>query len=97
MSFYVSTKLALSMGLVAKDPIFSALELHDWLSDLRDVFVKHFSLQDAKELRVVIHDSLPVRLSDRVTFAFRVGSVDEDLTLVEADVESTDNCVLTKA
>ena len=72
-------------------------ELHDWLSDLGDVFVQHLSLQDAEELRVVVHDCLPVRLSDRVTFAFGVGSVDEDLTLVEADVESTDNCVLTKA
>jgi hypothetical protein len=45
-------------------------ELHDGLSDLGNVFVEDLSLQDAEELRIVVHDSLPVRLSDRVTFAF---------------------------
>jgi hypothetical protein len=72
-------------------------ELHDWLSDLRDILIKYFSLQDGEELRVIIHDGLPVGFSNGVTFAFSVSSMDEDLSLVETDIECTDDCVLSKS
>ena len=72
------------------------LELHDRLSDLGNVLVKNFPLQDGEELWVVIHNGLPVRLANGVALAFGVGTVDEDLTLVKANVEGTDHCVLAK-
>ena len=69
-------------------------ECHDWLTDLRDVLIKHLSLKDGEELWEVVHDTLPVALSNRVSRAFRMRSVDEDLPLVETDVERANHCVL---
>ena len=83
-------------SLVVMHDVF-LLELHDWLSDFSDVLVKDFPLQDREELRIVIHDSLPVGLSDRVALTVSVSSVDKDLPLVETNVESADNRVLTKS
>ena len=64
------------------------LECHDRLADLRDVLVEDLSFQDGEEFWEVVHDLLPVAFSDRVARALGVRSVNEDLTLVEADVES---------
>ena len=84
--------LEISSLVVVNDILF--FKLHDWLPDFGDVLVEHFPLQDREELWVVIHDSLPVGLPDRVTFALSMGPVDEDLPLVETNVESTDDGVL---
>lgn len=40
------------------------LEGHDRLTDLRDVLIENLSLQDREEFGEVVHDSLPVALSD---------------------------------
>ena len=82
--------------LVVVDDVL-LLVLHDRLPYFRDVFEQHFSLQDREELGVVIHDVLPVRLSNRVALALGVGLVDEDLALVEANVERTDDSVCSQA
>jgi hypothetical protein len=83
-------------SLVVMHDVF-LLELHDWLSDFSDILIEDFSLQDREELRVVIHDSLPIGFPDRVALAISVSSVNKDLPLVETNVESADNCVLTKS
>ena len=69
-------------------------EGHDRLTDLGDVLVQNLPLKNGEKLREVIHYSLPVALSDRVTSTFSVGSMDEDLSLVEADVEGANDRVL---
>lgn len=69
------------------------LEGHDRLADLRDVLVEDLSFQDGEELWEVVHDALPVAFSDRVARALGVRSVNEDLSLVEADVEGADDRV----
>lgn len=70
------------------------LEGHDWLADLGDVLIEHLALQYREEFREVVHDPLPVALSNGVTATLVVSAVDEDLTLVEADVEGAYDSVL---
>jgi hypothetical protein len=72
-------------------------ELHDWLSDFSYVFIKHLSFKDREKFRIVVHDSFPVGLSDRVSFALSMGSMDEDLSLVKADIEGSNYCILSKS
>lgn len=73
------------------------LELHDRLSNLGDVLVENFTLQNGEEFWIIVHDFLPVALSDRVALALGVSSMDKDLTLVEANVESSDDSVRSKS
>jgi hypothetical protein len=78
------------------DDVF-LLELHDRLSDLGDVLIEDLSLKDGEEFWIIVHDLLPVALSDGVTLALGVSPMDEDLTLIEANVESSDDSVLSKS
>ena len=69
-------------------------EGHNRLSNLGDVLVQDLPLKNGEELREVVHDSLPVALSNRVASAFSVSSMNKDLSLVEADVEGANHRVL---
>lgn len=83
-------------SFVVVDDVF-LLELHDRLSNLGDVLIKDLSLKDGEKFWIIVHDLLPVALSDGVTLALGVSPMDEDLTLIEANVESSDDSVLSKS
>lgn len=83
-------------SFVVVDDVF-LLELHDRLSDLGDVLIEDLSLKDGEEFWIIVHDLLPVALSDGVTLALGVSPMDEDLTFIEANVESSDDSVLSKS
>lgn len=82
-------------SLVVVDDVF-LFELHNRLPNLGNVLIKHFPLQNGEEFWIIVHDFLPVALSDGVTLAFGVSSMDEDLSLIEADVEGSDDSVRSK-
>lgn len=78
------------------DDVF-LFELHDRLPDLSDVLIKNLSFQNREEFWIIVHDSLPVALSDGIALAFGMSSMDEDLSLIEADVEGSDYSVRSKS
>ena len=65
--------------------------LHQGPSDLVNMLQEQLLLDDAEELSEVVHQVLPVGLTDHVALALRHSSVYEDLPLVEADFEGADH------
>lgn len=62
-----------------------------WPPDICDILIQNLSFKYRKELWKFIHDYLPFTLSNWVALTFSFCLVDEDLSLVEANIESSDD------